>query len=92
MIQEYSVLDLLREGMLRWCRRKFTRRLIKYLNITSSAWRGKLKGFGNIWWDKVNRIYTPEGEGGSVYPGTGDGIREDTYMLAGRYLICRAIQ
>ena len=82
----------MREGILRWQKRSITRSLFKYLNITSSARRGILKGFGNIWWDKVNRIYTPEGEGGSVYPGTGDGIREDTYMLAGRYLICRAIQ
>ena len=65
IIQENSSLDLLREGVLRWRKRKSTRRLIKYININYSAWRGKLKGFGNIYWGKVNRIHTSEGEGGN---------------------------
>ena len=50
-------MDFPREGMLRWCKRNITKRFIKYLKITSSEWRGKLKGFGKIFWDKVNRIY-----------------------------------
>ena len=45
-IQEESALDLLREGIMRWRKRNITRRLFKYLNITSLAWRVKLKGVG----------------------------------------------
>ena len=48
--------------------RKLTIILIKYMSMTSSSWRYKLKGFGNIWWDKVNRMYTSEGGGRIVYP------------------------
>ena len=58
-----------------WRKRNITKRLIKNSNISSLAWRGKLKGFGNIYWGKVNRIHTSEGEGGIVYYRTVDGIK-----------------
>ena len=51
-----------------WRKRNITKRLIKNSNISSLAWRGKLKGFGKIWREKVNRKYTPEGEVRIVYP------------------------
>ena len=92
IIQEDSALDLLMEGMLIWWKRNITRSLIKSLNITSSAWRGKLKGFGKIWWDKVNWIYKSEGEGGILYSWTVEGIEEYEDVLAGRDCIHRAMQ
>ena len=51
-IQEDSALDLLREGMIRWCENNITRSLFRYLNRTYLEWRVNLKGFGRILWDK----------------------------------------
>ena len=84
-------MDLLSEGMLRWWKRNITRILIKHLNRTWLAWRDKLKGVGNIWWDKETRTYKPEGEGRSVYPRHIGGSREDEDVVAGRYCIIRAM-
>ena len=85
-------MDFLREGILRWWRRKLTRILIKYMNRTYLAWRFKLEGCGKIWWDKVNRINTSEGGGRIVYPQMVDGIKEDTDVLVGIYFIHREMQ
>ena len=43
-----------------------------------------MKGCGKIWWNKVNRIYTSEGEGGIVYYWKMDRIKEDKDVVAGR--------
>ena len=57
----------------------------------SSKWRGKLKGVGKIWWDKETGMYTPEGEGRSIYPGSVDGSKESEDVIAGRDCILRAM-
>ena len=92
IIQENSALYLMMEGILIWWNINTTRILIKYLNITSSEWRGKFKGFRNIRLDKVIRIYTSEGEMIIVYYRMVDGIKEDEDMVAGRDCIHRAMQ
>ena len=78
--------------MLRWCKRKITRSLFKFLNRTSLESRGKLKGVGKIWWDKETRMYKLEGEGRRVYPESVGRSSKDKDMVAGRDFILRLMQ
>ena len=44
-------------------KKSLIRSLFRHLNRTYLVWRGKLKRVGKIWWDEVNKMYAPEGEG-----------------------------
>ena len=46
--QEESALDMIRGGMMRWRKKNPTRSLFRYLNRTSSKWRGDMERVGSI--------------------------------------------
>ena len=57
-----------KDGTLIWWRRNITKRLMKYFDITSSAWMSKLKGNRKTRWDEVSMRYIKEGKSQKIYP------------------------